>query len=141
RQVRLPRHRRGSLRDPGPPPRSRPGADRRPGGRAEGDPVISLLVPIAHGLLIGRQDLPIPAWLFAWGASVVLIVSFVALSVAWRESRFEDDSWRPAPGWLSALLVNRVTSVLAGALGAFLLGFVVWTGLHGASEAGLNFSV
>ena len=46
--------------------------------------MISVLLPIAHGLLIGRQDLPIPAWLFAWGASVVLIVSFVALSVAWR---------------------------------------------------------
>jgi hypothetical protein len=34
--------------------------------------VISLFLPLAHGLLVGRQDLPIPTWLFAWGASVVL---------------------------------------------------------------------
>ena len=33
----------------------------------------------AHGL-VGKQDLPIPQWLFAWAASVVLIASFVALA-------------------------------------------------------------
>jgi hypothetical protein len=32
------------------------------------------VIPIAHALA-AREDLPIPAWLFAWGASVVLIVS------------------------------------------------------------------
>ena len=34
-------------------------------------------------ILVGREDLPIPAWMFAWGASIVLIVSFFVLSVAW----------------------------------------------------------
>ena len=48
---------------------------------------------VGHAL-VGRQDLPIPEWLFAWGASLVLIVSFVALSLAWHRTRFEDDSWR-----------------------------------------------
>ena len=36
----------------------------------------------AHSALVGKQDLPIPEWLFAWGASLVLIVSFVALTLA-----------------------------------------------------------
>ena len=31
---------------------------------------------LAHGL-VGKQDLPIPRWLFAWAAAVVLVVSFV----------------------------------------------------------------
>ena len=35
-------------------------------------------LPFAHAL-VARQDLPVPAWLFAWGASIVLIVSFFAL--------------------------------------------------------------
>ena len=52
------------------------------------------LPPLAHAL-VARQDLPIPAWLFAWGASIVLIVSFFALSAAWRKPRFEDERWRP----------------------------------------------
>ena len=43
-------------------------------------------IPFAHALA-ARQDLPIPAWLFAWAASIVLIVSFFALSAAWREPK------------------------------------------------------
>ena len=43
---------------------------------------------LAHGL-VGKQDLPIPRWLFAWAATVVLIVSFVALSALWPRPRPE----------------------------------------------------
>lgn len=50
----------------------------------------------AHAL-VGKQDLPISEWLFAWAAAVVLIVSFVGLSAAWREPRLEGDRWRPLP--------------------------------------------
>jgi hypothetical protein len=99
------------------------------------------LIPVAHGLLIGRQDLPIPQWLFAWGASLVLIVSFVALSLLWREVRFEADRWRPVSERLSRALVNPVTSGLAGALGVVLLGVVIWAGLSGTDAPDLNFSL
>jgi hypothetical protein len=102
---------------------------------------VTVFLPVAHGLLIGRQDLPIPAWLFAWAASVVLIVSFVALTALWREPRFEDERRRQAPAGLSRLVVNRVVEVLAGALGVFLLGVVVWSGLHGTAEPDRNFSL
>jgi len=49
---------------------------------------------LAHAL-VAREDLPIPDWLFAWGASLVLIASFAGLSLLWREPRLEKDEWRP----------------------------------------------
>ena len=51
-------------------------------------------LPLAHAL-VAREDLPIPAWLFAWAASVVLIVSFFLLSTLWRKPRFEREDFRP----------------------------------------------
>jgi hypothetical protein len=103
--------------------------------------VTSLFLPLAHGLLIGRQDLPIPAWLFAWGASVVLIVSFVALSVAWRDSKFSSDGWRPVSQRLSRPITSRAVEIVTGGIGVFLLGAVVYTGLNGTDEPSLNFAV
>ena len=103
--------------------------------------MISLFLPLAHGLLVGRQDLPIPTWLFAWGASVVLIVSFVALSVAWRDSKFSSDHWRPVSERLSRPLTGRAAEIVTGAIGVFLLGAVVYTGLDGTDQPNLNFAV
>lgn len=94
----------------------------------------------AHALL-ARQDLPIPAWLFAWGASVVLIVSFAALSFAWREPRLEADSWRPVSRGLGGALVNPYTRSFAGAFSVFMLGLVVWSGLNGTEAPDRNFSL
>jgi hypothetical protein len=103
--------------------------------------VISLSLPLAHGLLVGRQDLPIPAWLFAWGASVVLIVSFVALSVAWRDSKLSSNRWRPVSERLSRPLTGRGAEIVTGAIGVFLLVAVVYAGLAGTDEPNLNFAV
>ena len=100
-----------------------------------------MLLPIAHGLLIGRQDLPIPAWLFAWGASLVLIVSFAALSVAWRDSKFSSDRWHPVTERLSRPVTALATQIVTGAIGVFLLGVVVYTGFRGTDEPNLNFAV
>jgi hypothetical protein len=98
------------------------------------------LLPLAHALA-GKQDLPIPEWLFAWGASVVLIVSFVALSVAWREPRWEADRWRAVAAGFSRVVLSRPAEVLAGAIGVFLLGVTVWAGLYGTEAPDRNFSV
>jgi hypothetical protein len=97
-------------------------------------------IPLAHAL-IGRQDLPIPAWLFAWGASLVLIVSFFALSAGWKTARFEADAWRPLSPTLSRLLLNRATETLAGALAVGLLALTVWAGLHGTEAPDRNFAL
>jgi hypothetical protein len=97
--------------------------------------------PAAAHALVGRQDLPIPEWLFAWGASVVLVVSFVAMTVAWRRPLLAAEHWCPAPGWLSRLLVNSITELGAGALGVFLLAVTVWAGLEGTDAPDRNFAL
>ena len=103
----------------------------------------ALLAPAAaqaHAL-VGRQDLPIPAWLFAWGASVVLIVSFFVLSFAWHKTRFEEEDWRPVSDRISRAVLNPFLHGFAAALGVFLLGVSVWTGLYGTGTPDLNFSL
>src|SRR5215218_2068000 len=85
----------------------------------------------AHGL-VGRQDLPIPRWLLAWGAAVVLVASFVALAVLWREPLLEEARER---------LVWRVPAaldVLAGAFGVAAFVVVVHAGLEGTQTATAN---
>ncbi len=97
-------------------------------------------LPFAHAL-VARQDLPIPAWLFAWGASIVLIVSFFALSVAWRTPRLEEERWRPLGAGLSRVLLSPPAQALYGAVGVFLLGVAIYAGLHGTEAPDRNFAL
>jgi hypothetical protein len=99
-----------------------------------------LTLPFAHALA-SRQDLPIPAWLFAWAASIVLIASFFALSAAWREPRFEDEHRRPLGDRLSAALLSLPVQILCGAIGVFLLGVAVYAGLRGTEAPDRNFAL
>jgi hypothetical protein len=90
---------------------------------------------------VGRADLPIPEWLFGWAAAVVLLVSFAALATLWRSPKLEEDeAFRPLPEWLSTLVVNRVTDVLAGVVGVGLLALVIVSGLLGTQTALSNFA-
>jgi len=105
---------------------------------------VAVLLPArawAHATLIGREDLPLPEWLFIYGALLILVVSFVGLLLAWRKPHFEDRPARPATPRLSALLLNRFTEALAGLIGVALLILVVWTGLDGVVAPDRNFSV
>jgi hypothetical protein len=97
-------------------------------------------LPFAHAL-VARQDLPVPAWLFAWGASIVLIASFFALAAGWRKSRFEETHWRPLGAGLSRVLVSRPLQILCGAIGVFLLGVAIYTGLRGTEAPDRNFAL
>jgi hypothetical protein len=117
---------------------------RRLGLAAAGAAAVGLLAApsaaIAHGL-VGRADLPIPEWLFGWAAAVVLIVSFVGLSVLWRTPKLEgDEGFRPLPSWLSRAIVNPVSDVLAGLIGVGLLVLTVIAGLFGEQTALSNFA-
>lgn len=94
----------------------------------------------AHGFGVGKEDLPIPEWLFAWGASLVLIVSFVALTLAWHNPLLQKRRWRSAPRWLSTALANPVTEVLAGALGVFLFVLTIYAGFEGTDDLNRNFA-
>jgi hypothetical protein len=97
-------------------------------------------VASAHAL-VGRKDLPVPAWLFAWGASLVLIVSFALLSVAWMEARLQKEDWRPLPARLSAIVVNRGTDLICGLIGVGLLALVLYAGFRGIEDSTHNFAV
>jgi hypothetical protein len=83
---------------------------------------------LAHGL-VGKQDLPIPRWLFAWAASLVLVVSFVALAALWATPRLQRVSERRlfrAPRWLE---------VLAGAVGIAGFAFFIYAGFAGQQNS------
>jgi len=93
----------------------------------------------AHGLA-GRADLPIPEWLFGWGAAMVLVVSFVGLAVLWPEPRLQTPGWRPLPGGIGRALASRPVDIVCGAFGVFLVGVVVYAGLRGTPSPAANFT-
>jgi hypothetical protein len=94
---------------------------------------------LAHGL-VARSDLPIPEWLFGWAAAMVLVVSFVALAVLWPEPKLEREHWRPLPGGLGRVLAGRAVEIVCGAIGAALLGVVIYAGLRGTQSSTANFA-
>jgi hypothetical protein len=88
----------------------------------------------AHGL-VQRANLPIPEWLFAWAAALVLIISFVALAVLWPRPRLEHPGWRPLPGGLGRALGSTALEAACGTLGVALLLVVVVSGLAGLQSS------
>ena len=88
----------------------------------------------AHGI-VGRADLPVPTWLFSWTAAIVLIASFVALSVLWTRPQLQRERrvrllWLPAP-----------VRALASALGVAVFALVLYSGFAGTQVWSANFSV
>ena len=88
----------------------------------------------AHGLG-GRSDLPLPVWMFAYGAAGAIIVSFAALAAFWPVARLQG-------GVVGAVLVPDSRRGVASGLAAFgrtvgLVLFVVVLGaaLFGPAEA------
>jgi hypothetical protein len=94
----------------------------------------------AHAL-VGRKDLPVPAWLFAWGASFVLVISFALLSVAWTQARLQKEEWRPLSRRLSAVILNPAVEVLCGLIGVGLFVVVLYAGFRGIEDPTQNFSI
>ncbi len=86
---------------------------------------------LAHGL-VGRQDLPIPRWLFGWAAAAVLVASFVALAVLWPKPHLEQAPERRVAG------VPRFLDPLLGAIGLAFFGLVVYAGFAGSQTTTNN---
>jgi hypothetical protein len=86
---------------------------------------------LAHGL-VGRQDLPIPKWLFGWAATVVLVASFVGLAVLWPRPRLESPSER------RTLALPRLLDPLCGAIGVAIFVLLVYAGFAGSQTATNN---
>ncbi len=94
---------------------------------------------IAHGLVV-RSDLPIPEWLFGWGAALVLIVSFAALAVLWPQPRLQEARWRPLPWGIGRVLASTPVGIVCGAIGVLLFGVTIYSGLEGSEVATNNFA-
>ncbi|MTD47484.1 fenitrothion hydrolase [Conexibacter sp. W3-3-2] len=87
----------------------------------------------AHGL-VGRLDLPVPQWLFAWTAAVVLVVSFIGLSIGWSEPRLE----RERPAGTKGVTLPTWPAATVGVLGIAVFVLVVVAGLFGEQDPGRN---
>jgi hypothetical protein len=91
---------------------------------------VSALAPAgadAHGLA-GSPTPGVPNWLFAWGAAVVLLASFLALGALWQQPRLQGVRERELvrlSGWLDPL---------CGAVGVAAFVVVVGAGLVGAQD-------
>jgi hypothetical protein len=86
----------------------------------------------AHGL-VGKQDLPIPRVFFAWGAAIVLVLSFAGLAALWKRPRW-DAGYRER----RLLKLPRALEIPCGILGIALFGLGVYAGLDGTQEATSN---
>ncbi|HST33837.1 MAG TPA: fenitrothion hydrolase [Solirubrobacteraceae bacterium] len=86
----------------------------------------------AHGVS-GRASLPVPAWLFAWAAAIVLVVSFVLLSAMWSRPRLQQVSERRACTWPEWIAVP------AGLIGLALFALVIYAGYDGVARPSDNF--
>ncbi|MEA2360355.1 MAG: hypothetical protein QOI62_3615 [Solirubrobacteraceae bacterium] len=95
---------------------------------------VALALPagaLAHGF-VGKQDLPIPRWLFAWGAAVVLVVSFVGLAILWPRPRLERADERRL--WRAPVALE----VLCGAIGVGAFAATVYAGFTGSQTVTAN---
>ena len=78
----------------------------------------------AHGIA-AKADLPIPAWLFAWAATIVLLVSFGALAALWTSPKLE------VSGTRDLIPLGRWIDVVLGVAGVGWFALVCWAGLTG----------
>lgn len=91
----------------------------------------ALAIPFAHGLG-GRTDLPLPGWLFSWGAAIVLAVSFFALAALWTEAKLE--TARPR----ELFRIPRFLEPLCGVIGIAIFAGLVYSGFAGTQDADEN---
>jgi hypothetical protein len=85
----------------------------------------------AHGL-VGKQDLPIPKYVFAWAAAAVLVISFVGLAVLWPRPRLEEPRER------RVLRLPVQLELLSGLIGVAIFAIVVYAGLAGVQTSTAN---
>jgi hypothetical protein len=83
--------------------------------------------------------LPVPGWLFLWGAAVALVASFVSLAAFWRQpllSRARNG--RAAPEWLPRLVLAVPLRIALQVASAALLALVWAAALAGDTDPSRN---
>ena len=93
---------------------------------------------LAHGIGAVR-DLPVPMWLFYYGAGVILIVSFVALGALWKKPQLaQRAAGRPlGPRW-QRILLGPELRIFCGAISFGLLLLVFATAAFGENSVATN---
>jgi hypothetical protein len=89
----------------------------------------------AHGLG-ARTDLPLPLWMFAYGAAAALLISFAGLAVFWRTTRLEGGTAGRVvlqPGTVPRFLLGAGRTV-----GILLFFVVLWAALLGDPDTTEN---
>jgi hypothetical protein len=96
-----------------------------------------MTLPLAHGLGAIR-DLPVPLWLFYYGAAIVLIVSFVALGALWRKPLLEHVRTWPLWAILQRILLGPELRFLLGAASVGMLALVFAAAMVGENIVSAN---
>jgi hypothetical protein len=92
----------------------------------------------AHGLG-GRLDLPVPLWLFVYGAAAVVVVSFVALGILWKRPKLQDGAeGRPLPEPVQRVLSSPVADVAVRTLSVAAFVLVMAAAAGGKDSAAGN---
>jgi hypothetical protein len=86
---------------------------------------------LAHGIG-GIRDLPVPLWLFYYGAALILLVSFLALWALWTRPKLDElAEGRPLPERLQRVLLSPALRIVLGAIGFGLFVVVAAAALVG----------
>jgi hypothetical protein len=79
---------------------------------------------VAHGIG-ARGDLPLPVWLFAYGAGIAVVLTFATLRLLWRRPVLDGAAaGSPAPAWTGPALRWLAVAARAFGLAAFVLVLV-----------------
>jgi hypothetical protein len=92
----------------------------------------------AHGFG-GRLDLPVPISLFVYGAAAVVVVSFVALGVLWKEPRLQGQiPGRALPDPLQRILRGPIPDGIVRTVSVLFFGLVFAAAAAGRDQAYFN---
>ena len=93
-----------------------------------------LLLAHAFG---GRADLPLPAWMFGYGAAAAVVMSFAALGLFWQSPRLEDGTRERSIADTAAPPL-RVVAILARVLGLVTFATVLVAAAVGDNSSRTN---
>jgi hypothetical protein len=103
----------------------------------------TLLFPTAasaHGIG-GVKDLPVPVWLFYYGAAIVLVLSFVALGALWSKPLLDRAAYgRPLAAGAQRVLLARPLSIGLRTVAVFVFLLTWVSAAFGTANAFQNFA-
>ena len=93
---------------------------------------------LAHGIG-GIRDLPVPQYIFFYGAAGVLVISFAALAFLWRKPVLaERAAGRPLPPELQRVLLSPAFRLALGSTSFALFAFLWLGALVGKNTSSVN---